>query len=84
MRIVKFYRISFLRNTAAQLLLISCNIFNEPIALSVINQFIHSYNSVQKILEKLPKLKKICNQKRNINGLYCEKLHLIVSSSCQL
>ena len=84
MRIVKFYRILFSQNTAAQLLLISCNIFNEPIALSVINQFVHSYNRVQKILEKLRKLRKICDHKRNINGLYYEKLHFFVSSSCRL
>ena len=34
---VKFYRMSFLQNTAAQLLLISSNIFNEPLDLSVRN-----------------------------------------------
>ena len=33
------------------------------------------YNRVQKILEKLHKLRKSCNQKRNINGMYSEKLH---------
>ena len=38
-KIKKFYRISFSQNTAAQLLLISCNNFNESLALSVKNQF---------------------------------------------
>ena len=34
-----------------------------------------SYNPVQKILENLSKLRKSCNHKRNINGIYNEKLH---------
>ena len=33
------------------------------------------YNRVQKILEKLRKLRKSYNHKRNINGIYNEKLH---------
>ena len=42
MKIAEFYRTSFLQNTAARLLLISCNDFNVSLALSVINQFSHS------------------------------------------
>ena len=41
-KIVKFYRTSFLQNSAARLLLISCDIFNVSLDLSVINQFSHS------------------------------------------
>ena len=36
---------------------------------------ISAYNHLQKILEKLPKLRKSCNHKRNIKRLYNEKLH---------
>ena len=36
-----------------RLLLISCNILNESIALSVINQFSHSYNHFHNILKLL-------------------------------
>ena len=39
---VEFYRTSFLQNNAARLLLISCNIFNVSLTLSVKNQFSHS------------------------------------------
>ena len=39
---LKFYRKSFLQNTAVRLLLISRNIFNLSLVLSAINQFIHS------------------------------------------
>ena len=42
MKTAEFYRTSFLQNTAARLLLISCNDFNVSLALSVINQFSHS------------------------------------------
>ena len=35
----------------------------------------YNYNRVQKIWEKLNKLRKSCNGKRNINGTYSEKLH---------
>ena len=45
MKIAEFYRTSFLQNTAAPLLLISCNDFNVSLALSVINQFSRSYLS---------------------------------------
>ena len=38
----KFYKKSFLQNTAVRLLLIFCNIFNLSLVLSAINQFIHS------------------------------------------
>ena len=31
------------------------------------------YNGVQKILDKLCKLRKSCNRKRNINGIYNDK-----------
>ena len=34
------------------------------------------YNHLQKILEKLRKLRKSCNHKRNINRIYNEKLHI--------
>ena len=34
-----------------------------------------SYNPVEKILEKLHKLRKSGNHKRNIKGTYNEKLH---------
>ena len=40
---LKFYRKSFLQNTAVRLFLISCSIFNLSLVLSAINQFIHSY-----------------------------------------
>ena len=43
MKIAEFNRTSFLQNSAARLLLISCNDFNVSLALSVINQFSHSY-----------------------------------------
>ena len=46
------YRISFLQNTVVQLLLISCETFNESLALSVINQFSHSWLSRTFIKEK--------------------------------
>ena len=39
MKIVKFYRTSILQSNAAPLLLISRDIFNISLALSVINQF---------------------------------------------
>ena len=42
MKIVKFYRTSFLQNNAARQLLISRDIFNLLLALSVINKFSHS------------------------------------------
>ena len=42
MKIGKFYRTSALQNNALRLLLISCDIFNALLALSVINQFSHS------------------------------------------
>ena len=41
LKIVKFYRKSFLQNTAVRLPLISCNILNVSLALSPINQFSH-------------------------------------------
>ena len=34
-----------------------------------------TYNHLEKILEKLRKLKESCNHKRNINRMYNEKLH---------
>ena len=34
-----------------------------------------NYNCVQKIWEKLRKLRKSCNHKRNINRIYSERLH---------
>ena len=36
---------------------------------------VKNYNHLQKILEKLCKLKKSCNHKRNINRINNEKLH---------
>ena len=36
---------------------------------------ITDYNNLQKMLEKLHKLGKSCNLKRNINRMYNEKLH---------
>ena len=42
MKIRKFYRTSILRSNAARLLLISCDIFNVLLELSVLNQFSHS------------------------------------------
>ena len=39
MKMGKFYRTSVLQNNAARQLLISCDIFNVLLALSVINQF---------------------------------------------
>ena len=42
MKIGKFHRISILQNNATQLLLISCDIFDVSLALSLINQFSHS------------------------------------------
>ena len=39
------------------------------------NFVLSSYNHLQKILKKLRKLTKSCNQKRNINIIYNEKLH---------
>ena len=41
MKTVKFHRTSILRNNAARLLLISCDIFDVSFALSVINHFSH-------------------------------------------
>ena len=34
-----------------------------------------SFSHLQKILEKLRKLRKSCNHKRNINRMYYDKLH---------
>ena len=34
-----------------------------------------AYNHLQRMLEKLRKLRKSCNHKQNINGIYNEKLH---------
>ena len=42
MKIGKFYRTSILQNNSARLFLISSEIFNVLLALSVINQFSHS------------------------------------------
>ena len=42
MKIVKFYRTSFLQNNAARLLLIFCKIVNVSLALPLINQFSHT------------------------------------------
>ena len=34
-----------------------------------------SYNHLQKMLEKLHKLRKSCNHKQDINRIYSDKLH---------
>ena len=41
----------------------------------LVNKLQTSYDHLQNISEKLHKLRKSCNQKRNINGIYNEKLH---------
>ena len=37
--------------------------------------YFNIYNHLQKILEKLRKLKKTCDHNRNISKIYDEKLH---------
>ena len=43
--------------------------------LKMISQTTLIYSHLQKILEKIPKLRKSCNHKRNINRIYNEKMH---------
>ena len=40
--------------------------------------YFNIYNHLQKILEKLRKLKKSCDHKQNISKMYDEKLHYIL------
>ena len=43
-----------------------------------------NHDRVQKILENFRKLRKTGNHKRNINGIYSEKLYYNCSNNCRL